>query len=896
MKKRLFINLLLILSIGLVSAQNSLWTKTSEARFDALQKFERASVPKQAVFYTLNLEAMKAALQTAPTRDFSGASSSTVISFPNGNGTLEQFRIFESSVMAPELAANHPEIQSYVGQGITNPTARIFLTTTLFGFHGMVLSDQGTYYIDPYTTDLKGYVVYTKASLTTSRTFVCHNKEEVNEDVQYETNSTLIDDSTFRTYRLAMACTIEYATFHVNAAINAGLITAGATEAQRKAVVLAAMNVTVSRVNSVYESDMSLRMQLVANNSNVIFITSDNFSNTNAGVLINESQTVIDQIIGFDNYDIGHTVSTGGGGLAALASVCTFSKARGITGSPSPVGDPYDIDYVAHEVGHQFGGSHTFNNSCGGNRSAAQAVEPGSGTTIMAYAGICPVDIQNNSDAYFHAVSIAQMSAHVIGAGNCALAVGNQNAAPFIQSLPNYTIPRGTPFALVGVVTDDSPTALTYTWEQTNPGQTTALPSATTTNSNPNFRSLPPSSSPRRYFPSLQNILAGNLVPQWEVIPSVARVMNFALTARDNATVNGGQTSRQNTIITFSGSAGPFRVTSQTTANGTWLPGQTQTITWDVAGTTAAPISTANVRILLSTDGGLNYNTVLVESTPNDGSQAITVPNVSAPFCRVMVQAVGNVYFAINSATFSIGQFTQDCATFTNNVPTVIPDGLGANIGGAIATSTINIPSQFIVSSVEVTLNMSHTYIGDVRATLRHPDNTAVTIIDRICNTGPFNGVNATFVDGSGAVICSSPVEGNFDPAQPLGSLSSKTTNGNWTLQLQDFFNADQGTLNSWSVKVCYLVNLDASEFDLNNLTVVPNPNNGNFEVKFNSTSSNDIFINVYDMSGREIFAKSYPSQSLFSQNIQLDNVQAGVYLVNVQDGNQKAVKKIVVK
>lgn len=892
MNKKLFLNLILIFTIALVNAQNTLWTKTTEARFEALQKFERSSIPDYADFYMLNFDAMKTALQAAPTRDFSGAISSTIVSFPNASGDLEQFSIYESSVMEPELAAKYTDIQSYVGQGITNPSSKIYLTTTIFGLHGMVLSDKGTYYIDPFTTNLKGYMVYDKKSLTNTKTFMCLNTEEATEELQNQTNSTLIDDSVFRSYRMAMACTIEYAAYHVNAAISAGTITSGATEAQKKAVVLAAMNVTVSRMNSVYENDMSLRMVLVANNDAVIFITSDNFNNTNAGTLINQSQTVIDNVIGFNNYDIGHTVSTGGGGLAALGSVCTSSKASGITGSNAPVGDPFDIDYVAHEVGHQFGGSHTFNNSCGGNRSSNQAVEPGSGSTIMAYAGICPSNVQNNSDAYFHAISIAQMSAHVNGAGSCAASFDNSNAPPVIQSLSNYTIPKGTAFVLTGVATDDSTTPLTYCWEQTNAGQTTALPSASASTSVPNFRSLTPSLSPKRYFPSLNNVLVGNLSPTWEVIPNVARTMNFALTVRDNSVPDGGQTSRQNMTVTFNGTAGPFQVTSQNTA-ATWFPGQSQTVTWNVAGTNLAPVSTTNVKILLSTDGGYNYNIVLAESTPNDGSHAITVPAIDAPFCRIMVMPVDNIYFAVNSATFSIGEFTTSCVTYTSSDAVAIADGSAA--GGPVSTSTINIPVNYSIIEVTPAVNISHTNISDMRVTLRHPDNTTVRLINRICSTQ--DGIIAELVDGFGNPTCTNPVVGTFAPNEPLEVLNQKSALGNWKLEIQDFAtNSSIGTLNGWSINVCYLVPLNTQSFELSNLTIAPNPNAGNFNVKFDSTSDQDILISVYDISGRQIFTKSYTNQGVFAQNIQLDNVQAGVYLVNILDGKQKSVRKIIIQ
>ena len=537
-----------------------------------------------------------------------------------------------------------------------------------------------------------------------------------------------------------MACTIEYAAYHVNAAgLNSG------TEAQKKDAVLAAMNITVARVNSVYEIDMALRMVLVANNKNIIFINSDNFNNNDANTLINQSQTVINGSIGFLNYDIGHTVSTGGGGLASLGSVCTTSKARGITGSSAPVGDPFDIDYVAHEMGHQFGAPHTFNNSCGGNREIGYAVEPGSGSTIMAYAGICPSNVQNNSDAYFHAISIAAMMDHITGSGNCVVGIPNNNTAPAITPIANYTIPIGTAFVLRGNATDDE-TTLTYCWEQTDSGQSVAIPSATSTTSNPNFRSRMPSSSPNRYMPALQYILTNSLVNpvSWEIVPNVARTMGFALTVRDNQLVNGGQTSRANMTVTFNAASGPFRVTSQNTAGITWT-NTPQTITWNVANTTAAPVNTANVNILLSTDGGLTYPITLAANTPNDGTEVITVPSVVSSTCRIMIEAVNNIFIAVNSTQFAV-------------------------------------------------------------------DN-----------------------------------------------------------------------------------NLSTTNFGLKDFKLYPNPNTGNFSVEFDSATSTDINIAVYDIRGRQIFDKNYQNTGRFSQNLQLNNVQAGVYLVNINDGDKKETRKIVI-
>src|SRR5690606_18722114 len=316
---------------------------------------------------------------------------------------------------------------SYVGQAIDDASKTIRFSVTMFGLHAMTMSAEGAAYIDTYTKNRQNYIVYDRKDVSKTRTFTCHAPEAAEaEFANRATGEMLASDGIFRRYRLAMASTAEYSAFHVAAA---GLSPFAST-AQKKAAVLAAMVVTMTRVNGVYERDMSLTMELVANNDAVIFIGTDSFNNDDANTLIAQSQAVIDATIGSANYDIGHTVSTGGGGLATLNSPCTGTKARGITGSGAPVGDPYDIDYVAHEMGHQWGATHTFNNSCQGNRTNATAVEPGSGVTIMGYAGICDPNVQSNSDDHFHAVSIAQMTAFVQTGGNCGTNVSNGNAAP----------------------------------------------------------------------------------------------------------------------------------------------------------------------------------------------------------------------------------------------------------------------------------------------------------------------------------------------------------------------------------------------------------------------------------------------------------------------------------
>lgn len=661
----------------IVNAQNNNpWTTQQESRITNNDKLVKEFEITNFQLFTLDQTALRNQLSVASQRGTSNQPSGLEVYFPDGKGTTSLYKVYEASVLHPDLALQFPEIKSYVAVNVNDKSSVIRFSFTLFGFHGMILSPSGTVFIDPYTKDLNNYVVYRKKDAVTNRTFTCLTEDE-SEGNRNPVNFTPrnaydIESNTgiFRTYRLAMACTIEYAQYHWQAA---GMTTA-TPELTRKGAVLAAMNVTMTRVNGLYERDMALTMVLVPNNLNIIFITSDNFNNTNANTLISQSQTVIDATIGSANYDIGHTVSTGGGGLASLRSPCTSGKARGITGSSAPVGDPFDIDYVAHEMGHQFGGNHTFNNSCGGNRNNSTAVEPGSGTTIMAYAGICAPNIQSNSDDHFHSISLAEMDAFVAGTGNCSANIANNNNAPVIEPIPNYTIPRSTAFVLPGNATDADGDTLTYCWEQTNTEISTQAPVATSTGG-PNFRSLSPSLNPDRYMPNLPTILTGVTANTWEVVPSVARTMNFALVVRDNELVNGGQTARVNLVVTTAGSAGPFVVNSPNT-NVQWLAGSNQTVTWDVAGTTSNGVDCPFVDIYLSQDGGATFPTLLASKVPNDGSELVSMPATTGTQNRIMIRGNKHIFLDVSNTNFRIITTTPTFAlTFDGQ-----PDGQNKSV------------------------------------------------------------------------------------------------------------------------------------------------------------------------------------------------------------------------
>ena len=1080
MKKLLF-KVLILLFFCNVYAQKGLWKQVSERELTSLTKMDRSSVPSEYQLYSLDIPMLQSKLIHAP-NDLSGQPSNVIIAFPNDKGVMSNFRIYNSPIMEEGLSLKFPDIKTYLGKGIDDPTATMRFSITQFGLHVMTLSGTtGTTYIDTYTSDLKNYIVYNRSNIQRTTSFECSFDELNHSDVKPLANedylSARTSDGNFRIYRLAMACTGEYAQFH------------GGTVAGAQAAIV----VTVNRINAIYERDFSARLNLVANNNLLIYTNggTDPYTNNSGGTMLGENQTNVTNMIGSANYDIGHVVSTGGGGVAGLGVFCNNNqKARGVTGSSAPVGDPFDIDYVAHEIGHQFGCNHTFNNSCGGNRNSSTAVEPGSGSTIMAYAGICAPNVQNNSDAHFSFISIAEANTRTFVGTSCATVIANGNAAPVVNAGPDYIIPRGTAFILKGAATDVNGDALTYCWEQTDSEISTQAPQQTATNG-PNFRSRLPIASPDRYMPRIQDVVNNNLAPTWEVVPNVARTMNFALTVRDNRAPNGGQTGIDNTVITTS-TVGPFLVNSPNTAV-SWVAGTNQTVTWAVAGTDSNGINASYVDILLSTDGGFTYPILLASKVPNDGSEIVTVPNNPGSQNRIMVRGYNHIFYDISNTNFTISaapssfsvsfsgiegtqntaicssnsvdflinyaayggfssatsfaisgnpvgstvNFTPNPISATGNVTltignlnavaggdyqilvnatsggvtktvpfylsigispvsltvpsdnatgqntslnlmwtpnpnatsydvqvatdntftTIISSGnvttnsyalSGLSQGAAyfwrvlpknptctgvygtafkfttgtiscattaspnfpltipatisqvfVGTSTLNIPSGGTIGDVNVTMNITHTWINDLTATLTSPSGTVVQLFSRECNpNASVNNIVATFDDSGSALVCGNNpgISGIVIPDEMLSAFNNENSTGTWTLTITDEFNQDGGALNSWSLNICTVQPLSNEDFDFEDFALYPNPNNGSFTVKFSSESTADIAVNVHDIRGRKVYDETFINTGTFNQNINLDKIQSGVYLVSIIDGSKKMVRRIVVE
>ena len=871
-----------MLSSTVFAQTSKIWKEVTKNEVTQKNKnVERQSFPEEIKLYQVNVDAIKQSLLSAPDR-FAVTKSNTIVSLPNINGIMEKFQVFEASNFEADLQAQFPNIRSYVGIGIDDKHAQVRFSVDPKGIQAMIFrAGKKNEFMEPYSQDGSVYAVYNSSRNKGQLPFTCSTEDhlvinDVNPEMLRASNAVL------KTFRLAMSCNGEYTTFH-------GGTVAGA---------LAAINATMTRVNGVFEKDFAVHMNLIANTTAVIFTNAatDPYS-SNLGQWNGQLQSTLTSIIGEANYDVGHMfgASGGGGNAGCIGCVCVNNqKGSGIT-SPAdgiPMGDNFDIDYVAHELGHQFGANHTFSMNLEGT---GVNVEPGSGSTIMGYAGITSYNVQQHSDDYFAYRSISQVQSNLLSK-TCPTTTPITHGSPIMNAGADWTIPKGTPFILTGSGTDPNNDPLTFCWEQNN-NATAGFTGVSQTNiTSPNWRSRNPETTPVRYMPKLASVLANTLTADYESVSSVARTLNFTLTGRDNV-ANGGQTNTDEMIVNVSPLAGPFDVTSQSTDGISWTAGSNETITWTVNGTTGL-VGSSNVDILLSTDGGLTFPTTLALNTLNDGSEVITVPNVAAPYCRIMVKPTGNIYYDINIKNFAIGFIiTNNCETYTNSTLLPIPDGVGPNSPGAVASNTVTVPTTDNITDVNVTLVGTHTYYWDVITELSHPNGTSkARLLNRNCNQ-PSTGFNVVFNDGSPAIACAGNLTGTFSPSQPLSVFNGLNPNGVWTMSATDSYNGDTGTITSWTIEVCSQVATAATEsFGLADFTLYPNPNNGNFTVQFNSDSTNDVNINIHDLRGRQVFAKSYQNNGLFNQTMQLSNVQSGVYLVTVQDGARKEVKKIVVQ
>ena len=751
-----------------LSAQDNheIWSKVSKNEAAVGNKILRKTEPLKSVYYQLDINKLKSTLSRVSKKSANNNAPSQIVQFPNSEGGFDEYKVNESSVLEPPYQEKHPEIRTYIGQNIKNPSSIISFSMTPRGLHAMTLaSKNGTQFIDPYSKN-DTYIVYSKKDLPAlKKEFQCFVPDDMTLARETSKNSKSqknANDSRLRTFRLAIASTIEYSQFHWLAA---GL-NAGDTEADKKAAVLAAMVTTMNRVNTIFQRDLAIKMVLV-DNSNIIFIDSDSFSNNDSELLIDESQSEINSIIGAANYDIGHTFSTGGGGLASLNSPCVDNrKASGITGLSSPVGDAYDIDFVAHELGHQFGAPHTFNgntgNCAGGNRTANNAYEPGSGSTIMAYAGICsPQNVQFQSDAYFHQKSIQMIWDNITtGFSTCGTQSILSNNAPIAIAGPNYTIPHSTAYKLVGSSTDlDGTAGHTYTWEQYDLGPS-GIPEETNT-SGPLVRSFEGTTNPIRNIPRFADYVASAGSTTWEKLPSVNRTMTFALTVRDNDVMgpNGGGQTNVDFMDVIVDSTDPFAVVNPVS----WAQGSSQDIEWIVGqSANVATINCQSVNIKLSTDGGLTFPTTIASNTPNDGSFSYLVPSIpNTTNARILIEAADNIFYDVSNFNFSISTdpdffIVNEVLTPINCNETTVVYNFDFVVANGYSENTVfsasNIPGSGTATfsptnldtSGNVTMNISNldgVFQGNYNITVTGASTVSTKTKDKMINLPFFNSI-----------------------------------------------------------------------------------------------------------------------------------------------------------
>lgn len=604
----------------------------------------RQFLPKKYQIFDIEFDALKNWLfQSETDRDTDGAIQ---ILLPMPDGRQLPFLVWETPILLSPLDSKYPNIRTFSGKCVeTCLSATVKLDVTPQGFHAMILSpESGTVFIDPYSKgNTRYYLTYFRKDFQGVNTvFNCGFASDWTAD-QPETRlnkNRMLGDCHFRTYRLALAATGEYTLFH-----------GGVAEA------LAAQVTTINRVNGVFERDLAIHLNIIGNNDTLIYSdpNGDPYS-TNIGPMLSQNQSNLNAKIGTDNFDIGHVFFQNAkpNGLADFQAVCnTQTKARGATGTPMPVGDPFDVSYVMHEMGHQFGAHHSHNNKC--EEWAATAVETGSGSTIMSYAGICPPNVQLQSDDYFHIVSLEEITRFVTDTGHtCPVVVPRNNLPPeLILDQTEFFIPARTPFVLTALGEDEDNDVLSYCWEQVD-SEFSPMPPTNDAGLGPAFRSFPPILSNTRYFPKLED-WAMHTVSPWEVLSVVDRALNFKITLRDNA-FDGGCITADSVRVNVIDTGRPFQVAVPGNNAEIWEAGSIQTVHWDVADTDSGVINCSLVDIFLSVDGGLSFPILLQSSLPNSGSASVLIPNSPTEFARLMVRCADNIFYAISDNNFIISE------------------------------------------------------------------------------------------------------------------------------------------------------------------------------------------------------------------------------------------------
>lgn len=847
MKKNLLL-LLCFFCLSKLNAQKTYWKSLKESDLSKNDLWTNKFKPADYKIFHLDEAVLRNELRAVVSeKEMRSAKNGTVITIPDAEGNLKKFSVYQSSLMQPRLAAKYSSIKTYIGKGIDDGSATIHFSITSSGFDAVVTATgKQTLYINTLDSKNSIYAVSARNEKDVNNGFKCSLDESIlKHNASTSKASTLTgnaDDGMLRTYRLALCVNGEFSQFFLDGS--------EPDSAAMKAKVMDVLITVLEKANAVYERDFAVRMVFVDNEDTLIYLdpATDPWPLRSGNSWNNRTQTAINERIGSANYDIGHllgkvpTVADNNGNAGCIGCVCDDAqKGSGFTAYNDPsLTDYMVIDYWTHEMGHQFGANHTFTFQTEGTEAQ---VEPGSGSTIMGYAGITgSYDVQQHSDDLFSVVSIAQNTTYVkSSAGSCGVATSTGNTAPVVKAGANKTIPKSTPFALTGSATDiDAGDVLSYAWEQVDIFQNTssAYPKPKA-KSGPAFRTFNYSSDTVRYFPQMKYILDGSLGWKWESLPSVFRTLSFRFTARDNH-AGGGSNKSASVLITVDSSSGPFSITTQNKTNAeAWHGNETKTITWNVNNTNIAPVNCTSVNILLSTDGGLTFPATLALKTANDGTEDIVVPNLSTTQARIKIEAAGNYFFTINDTDFAI--------------QSVLP------------VSWLSFTAQKLNNtSVLVKWSTTNEYNNKYYEVQRSVDGVSFSSIAQM-NAGN----NPTAIE-----------QYSYTDFKALGGadfyrIKQVDANGNFSYSAIAKVVFDENTL-SW--------------------TIQPNPvkTAAAFYARRNMTN---VSINVYNAVGKNVFSKQRSVISAGEQIvIPVSNLAKGVYFVKVKSKESNKTEKIVVE
>lgn len=666
----------------MLPAQDAPWVRANTNAYNIYANSFKNAGPAKFILSKIDLAQLRARLQSAPMERTDGQFTKGIaFSIPLPGEKVLSTSIAESPIWESKYNQQFSHIKTYI---LSDPVTRASqgrITLTAEGISGIIFSGEGDVYIHPVNLNEPGIhrISYTRdENILMPQCGSIIPRSDVSGAINKTHNTTAAADCGRRTYRLAVAATAEYTAW------------AGGQANARTYITI-----SINNVMAIYDRDLNIRFTIIA--PDIILFTNANTDPYPGGnVFLDQTatdanQAALDNIIGTAAYDLGMVFNHGwnrGYVPPPFATACNpATKGKSASGTlngqglnpvSGPQGQAFDFT-VAHEMGHQFGAPHSYastRGTCSGFATDSAAFEPGSGSTVMGYGGYADCHTYTHyGESYFHAGSIAQIRSYINGAGNCVQPKVTGNQAPVI-SLPAaaFNVPVSTPFTLSATGTDANGDFLKYNWEQMDAGFLTPdIPKATNT-AGPNFRSYAPTPGGNvRNFPRLDSIIKG-ISPIFEKLPSVTRTLHFRLTARDQSPL-GGCTAEANVAVNFNSSAGPFTVTSQPNPV-TWLVNSTQTITWNVAATNTAPVNCTLVNILFSTDGGLTYPYTLLSNTANDGSEIITVPNLSTQTGRIRLQPVNNIFFNINAANITISSTcAAEGATITPTDSLSLPAG-----------------------------------------------------------------------------------------------------------------------------------------------------------------------------------------------------------------------------